>query len=367
MMTSLTANPLDGPVSPARFHASDWYLPFEPLPWLRGGHGQTLAGNYWRRKPFAVPFSAQAVEVDPADGSRVLCHCHWQAEEVRAGRLTIVLVHGLEGSSDSQYIRGITALAWNEGCNVIRMNMRNCGGTETWSPTLYHSGLSADVAAVLHHFVSLHGLQRVAVAGYSMGGNLVLKLAGELGEDVPKWLLAAVGVCPAADLAPSADALHDPSNRMYEWHFLRNLIRRFRRKVELYPALYSMDGLGPIRTIREFDDRITAHYSGFTGADDYYHRAAAARVVSRIAIPTLVVHAQDDPFIRLTDVTRDAMASNRAISLVETQHGGHCAFLQKVPRTQEARFPILPPASRHWAEAMLVRFLMTTAGHADGS
>src|SRR5580698_8079471 len=159
-MASLTANRVDEHISSLRHPNPNWFIPFEPLPWLRGGHAQTLAGNYWRRKPFALAFEPHAVEVDPSDGSRVLCHCHWQPEPVRAGRLTILLVHGLEGSSHSQYIRGITALAWNAGCNVIRMNMRDGGGTDTWSPTLYHSGLSGDVDAVLHHFVNLHGLER---------------------------------------------------------------------------------------------------------------------------------------------------------------------------------------------------------------
>ena len=365
-MASLTADPPDGRVLSSQYSNSDWFIPFEPLPWLRGSHAQTLAGNYWRRKPFALTFEPEAVEVDPSDGSRVLCHCHWQPEQVRAHRLTVLLVHGLEGSSNSQYIRGITALAWDAGCNVIRMNMRNCGGTDTWSPTLYHSGLSADVGAVLHHFVKLHNLRRVAIVGYSMGGNLVLKLAGELADQAPEWLLAAVGVSPAVDLAASADALHDRSNRMYERHFLKNLKRRFRRKVELFPEIYSADGAASIRTIREFDHRITAPYSGFTGADDYYYRAASARVVSRIAIPTLVIHAIDDPFIRMTPLTRGMLAINPAVALIETQHGGHCAFLTRTISAPQPDFQFVPRDCRHWAEATLIRFLMATAGHADG-
>jgi len=347
----------------------DWLTSFEPIRLLRGGHVQTLAGNYWRRPLFLLPFESQAVEVDPVDGSRVLCHCHWQPETVRADRLTILLVHGLEGSSDSRYIKGITMRAWEAGCNVVRMNMRNCGGTDTWTPTLYHSGLSADVHAVLHFFVSLYGLRRVAMAGYSMGGNLVLKLAGELADQPPAWLLAAVGVSPAADLAASADALHEPANRMYEWHFLRNLMKRFQRKAELFPEIYSMHGIGPVRSVREFDDRITARYSGFTGADDYYFRASAARVVDRISIPTLVLHALDDPFIRMMPQTREALTVNPATTLVETAHGGHCAFLAKKAAPTEL-IPEAPVAtvedSRHWAEETLVRFLLAHAGHPRG-
>ena len=358
--------PFDEQVSSANQSTPDWFTSFEPFPLLRGGHAQTLAGNYWQRPAFAIPFEAQAVEVDSENDSRVLCHCHWQPQSVRADRLTILLVHGLEGSSDSRYMRGITMRAWEAGCNVIRMNMRNCGGTETWTSTLYHSGLSADVSAVLHHFVDMHDLRRVAMAGYSMGGNLVLKLAGELADQAPKWLLAAVGVSPAIDLAASADALHEPSNRMYEWHFLRNLMRRFHRKIELFPEIYTTDGVGPVRTIREFDDRITARYSGFSGADDYYFRASSARVVSQIAIPTLILHALDDPFIRIMPETRQLLTANPAINFVETRNGGHCAFLAKTTRTQAADPHSSSQNNRHWAEGTLVRFLLATAGHANG-
>lgn len=335
---------------------ADWFSPFEPISLFRGSHAQTLAGNYWPRPLFNMLADAEEVLVDASDGSRVLCHSHWQPEGIRASRLTILLVHGLEGSSDSQYIQGITTRAWNKGCNVIRMNMRNCGGTDMWTPTLYHSGLSEDVNVVLHHFAQKYQLARMAMVGYSMGGNLVLKLAGELGEQVPRWLVASVGVSPAADLAASADALHEPANRMYEQHFLRNLMRRFKRKASLFPEVYSTHRVGPIRSVREFDDRITAHYSGFASADDYYYRASAARVVSRISIPTFVLHANDDPFIRLTKETTSLLIRNPHIDFVETQQGGHCAFLAKTKR--------LPGdagrTDRHWAEATLIRYLLAT-------
>ncbi|MFP5204778.1 MAG: YheT family hydrolase [Acidobacteriota bacterium] len=282
--------------------------------------------------------------MDAADGSRVLCHSSWQPEAVRAQRLTAVLVHGLEGSSDSRYMRGIAARAWAAGMNVVRMNMRNCGGSESLTPTLYHSGRSPDVAAVVQHYTMRHGLRRVALVGYSMGGNLVLKLAGEWEQRLP--LCAVATVCPVIDLAPSADALHEPANRAYEWHFLRGLMRRIRRKAELFPGRYKLDGLGPIRSIREFDDKIVAPNCGFQNADDYYFRAASARVVDRIAVPALVVSAQDDPFIRLYPETRARLKANAHVDFVETRHGGHCAFLGR-DRGDDI----------HWAEAVIVRYL----------
>src|ERR1700742_2291304 len=140
-------------------------------------------------------------------------------------------------------------------------------------------------------------------------------------------LRAVVGVSPAMDLVVSADALHNLSNRVYEWKFLIGLRRRFRRKAELFPQTYSTNGLERIATLRQFDDQITARYSGFTGADDYYYRASSARVASQISVPTLVLHALDDPFIRMLPSTRDALLSNPRVRLIETAHGGHCAFL----------------------------------------
>jgi predicted alpha/beta-fold hydrolase len=342
---------------------ADWLTPFEPIPLLSGGHVQTLVGNYWLRPALAIPVEAETVEVDAADGSRVLCHGHWQPEAIRSSRLTILLVHGLESSSGSPAILGLTAKAWNAGCNVVRMNMRNCGGTDAWTPTLCHAGMSADVDAVLRHFVQKFGLERVAMAGYSMGGNLVLKLAGELADQAPAWLRAAVAVSPPADLAPSVAAAHEPTNRLYEWYFLSNLIRRFRRKASLFPDAYSTQGIGSIRSIRDFDERITAPYGGFEGADDYYFRASSGKVVDRIAIPTLVLHALDDPFIRLTAETRETLGRNSSIEYVESQCGGHCGFLTTPfggQDTSEYR-------DLHWAESTLIRFLTVTAGHSDGN
>ncbi|MGB7546590.1 MAG: alpha/beta fold hydrolase [Terracidiphilus sp.] len=331
-----------------------WLTVFEPRRGLSNGHLQTIVGNYLPRPPFLLPSVAETVEVDPADGSRVLCHCDWQTEAVRAARLTVVLVHGLEGSSDSRYIQGIAARAWEAGCNVVRMNMRNCGDTDGLTSTLYHSGLSGDVGAVVSHYTGLHGLRQVALAGYSMGGNLVLKLAGEWGSRAP--LCAVAAVCPAIDLAAGSDALHELVNRPYEWHFLRGLMRRFHRKAAFFPALYDAASVGPVRSLREFDDKIVARYCGFRDADDYYYRAAGARVVDRIAVPTLILRALDDPFIRVTPETHAALVANPHIALVETAHGGHCAYLSSDPGNEI-----------HWAEATVMRFLLQAAGEDDGS
>ena len=330
---------------------------FQPRRFLTNGHLQTIAGNYLSRINSLREPEDQLVEVSPATSnqiaSQVLCKCHWQAEEVRATRPTVIIVHGLEGSSNSQYVVGNSNKLWRAGCNIVRMNMRNCGSTEALSPTLYHSGLSGDVLTVMNYFVTKYGLRSISLIGYSMGGNLVLKLAGELGATAPAVLHSVIGVSPAVDLGPSADALHAPLNRLYELKFLYHLLRRFRRKAVLFPRAYDRNRATGIQSLRQFDDRITALYSGFASADDYYYRAAAARVIDRITVPTLILHALDDPFIRLTAETREKIKANPNITLIESVHGGHCAFL--------AEPDVANDYDGYWAEHTLLRFLLAHA------
>ena len=340
-----------------RLATDTWLRDFVPRKGARNGDAQTLLAAFIpRRVQLPAPETA-IVTVDEATESRLLCHCNWQPEEVRGSRMTMLLVHGLEGSSQSQYMLGNAGKAWRAGWNVIRMNMRNCGGTESLSPTLYHSGLSGDVLAVASHFAAQKGLQQMAWVGYSMGGNLVLKAAGEFGNSAPEWLRAVVGVAPVVDLAPSADALHDRRNRLYEWNFLRNMLRRYRRKAALFPGKFSLANCKRVHSIRDYDEYIVSPNSGFLGADDYYHRASCARVIDRIALPTLILHALDDPFIRLLPETRTEILANPHIAFVETKHGGHCGYLADASAADDG----------YWAESTLHRFIEFAALHANGA
>ena len=331
--------------------------PFIPRRFLQNGHLQTIIGNFLPRPNHLQVPTAELVEVSPPSpsqiASKVLCHCHWQPAKLRSKRMTVILLHGLEGSSSSQYVIGNANKLWLAGMNVIRMNMRNCGSTEALSPTLYHSGLSGDVHAVMQFFLIRERLESISLVGYSMGGNLVLKLVGELGPKAPVALRCAIGVSPAIDLAPSADALHRPANRIYEHRFLSALLKRFRRKTVLFPQGFDPQLADGIHSLREFDDRITALYSGFSGADDYYYRAAAARVVDRIAIPTLILHSLDDPFVHLTPETRAKIHHNPQIRLIEPSHGGHCAFLATPDRARND--------DGYWAESTLLHFIQQFA------
>jgi predicted alpha/beta-fold hydrolase len=327
---------------------------FTPRRGLRGGHVQTVASFLIQRHIHVPAPEERLIEVAP--GIQVLCHCHWQAD--RASALTIIIVHGLEGSSESQYMLGITEKALAVGMNVIRYNQRNCGGTDALAPVLYHSGLSQDVAAVAREIITRDGVSRIALVGFSMGGNIVLKLAGEWGSEAPPEFRAVAACCPAIDLAVSADTLHHRSNRIYETYFLWALRRRMSHKARLFPGHFNPSRLRGIRSLREFDDRITAYYCGFTGVDDYYDRASATHVIDRIAVPTLVLYAANDPFIRITPETRQKMSSNPNISFVETADGGHCAFIgvpsgpARVRDGHDGRYN-----DGYWAEHEIVNFL----------
>ena len=295
--------------------------------------------------------------IEVAPGVQVLCHCHWQADRARA--LTVIIVHGLEGSSTSQYMLGVTEKALAAGMNVIRYNQRNCGGTDALAPVLYHSGLSNDVAAVAREVIARDNVSRLALVGFSMGGNIVLKLAGEWGVQAPPQFRAVAVCCPAIDLATSADTLHEPANRIYEKYFLWALHRRMLQKARHFPGHFDVSRLRAIRSLREFDDKVTAYYCGFTGVDDYYDRASAAHVVERIAVPVLLLHAANDPFIRITPETRRKISANPNITFVETEDGGHCAFIGSPVRSSagvgngnDSRYD-----DGYWAEHEIVNFL----------
>jgi len=316
---------------------------FRPHRWFRGGHAQTLASFFLARQIDLPPAEQRLIEVEP--GIAVLCHCHWQKDR-RA--LTLIVVHGLEGSSESQYMLGIARNGLAAGMNVVRMNQRNCGGMDHCAPTLYNSSRSPDVEAVARNLVERDGVPGFVLIGFSMGGNLVLKLAGEWGSEGPAEFRGVAAVCPAVNLAAGADALHEPANRVYEYYFLLQLFRRFRRKVRLFPGSFDASRLRGVKTLRDFDDRVTAYYCGFAGADDYYDRAAAAHVIDRIARPTLVIHAANDPFIRILPGARQALLSNPNIVYIETEDGGHCAFVGE--RDGDAAH------DGRWAEREVVEF-----------
>lgn len=302
----------------------------------------TIAAAFWRRKfPYLKASSSRLFETEP--GTKVRADCHWQ--EAPREHPTLLLLHGLEGSSDSGYMLGTADKAFQAGFNVLRVNQRNCGGTEELTPTLYNSGLSCDMRAVVGELIERDGLPEVFAVGFSMGGNLVLKMAGEWRESAPRELRAVIGICPSCDLGACADAIGELRNRIYERHFVRRLKRRMIDKAKLFPEKYPLNGLAKIRSVREFDDAITAKFCGFRDADDYYTRSSALSLLAEIRVPTLILAAQDDPMIPFRSLDAEKLAANPRITVEAPRYGGHCAFIA-TKRIGE----------RFWAEARIVEF-----------
>src|SRR5829696_8770690 len=239
-----------------------------------------------RKRPLAALPVPERRFFDVAPDARVLAHCNWQPD--RNAAPTVLALHGLEGSSEAHYMRGLAAKAFEAGLNVVRLNQRNCGGTEHLSRGLYHSGLTADPLFVLKELRDRDGLTRFGVAGYSLGGNITMKLAGELADREMPEVKAFAAVSPVIELDACMQSIERRENRIYEWNFCRNLQRRMRRKARTFPEVFDLSGLWKIWSIRAFDDRYTAPHHGYDGANDYYHRASAMRVIDRVARPALI-------------------------------------------------------------------------------
>jgi predicted alpha/beta-fold hydrolase len=273
----------------------------------------------------------------------VLAHCYWQPE--RHTRPTILALHGLEGSSSAHYMRGVADKALRAGFNAVLLNQRNCGGTEHLGPGLYHSGLMEDAAFVIRELARTDSLDRVVAAGYSLGGNLALRLAGTESPRTLPTLKAVCAISPVMELESCVRALERRSNFVYQWNFVRNLKNRMRRKAGCFPDRFDLAHLRGIRSVRQFDAVYTAPCFGFASAEDYYHRAAALRVIDKIEIPALIITAADDPFVPAESFRHPSVTANPNLTVVITDHGGHCGFLADAG-TDDG----------YWAETQIVEF-----------
>jgi hypothetical protein len=317
---------------------------FVPRASLQNGHAMTLYG--WGN-PRYFPLLPAPVRryFDVAHATRVVADCHWQVKPWTCP--TIVLLHGLNGSSHAHYMRGIAAKAFARGLNAVRLNQRNCGDTEHLADGLFHSGLTGDVAQVLNQLINVDGLATIAVAGYSLGGNLALKLAGEYGDNAPAALLGVAAVSPIIEIEECTRSLERKENVVYEWNFMRDLKRRIRRKHQLQPGHFDLSRLDSVKTVRQFDATYTAPYFGFRSAEDYYYRASALRVIDRIKVPTLIISAEDDPFVPAPPFRDARLIGNPHIDLRLCAHGGHCGFIGDRTGTDDG----------YWAEGQILDFV----------
>jgi predicted alpha/beta-fold hydrolase len=326
--------------------------PFVPHHTFKHGDLQTLSAFFWpgRFHPRDLTGDEERLfQIEP--GSQVLARCRWQVQPAK--HATLLIWHGMEGSTSSAYMLTTANKAWDAGFNVLRVNVRNCGNTEHLTPTLYHAGLTSDLRAVIDELIHRDGLDRLFVAGFSLGGNLVLKMAGEFADAAPPELKAVCAVSPSVDLRASTKLMARPRNWIYNQTFLRRLKTRIRTKARLYPNLYDVTGLDQIRSIEQFDNRFVAQAFSFANAEDYYAKASSLPLIGRIRVPTLIIHAQDDPFIPFKPLRDHSIASNPYVLLLAPERGGHVAFVAAASKDED----------RFWAENRLVEFCRRLTEH----
>ena len=331
--------------------------PFRVHSLFSSGHAQTLGAYAWPRRYRFQRFSnideSRLFEVEPE--IRVLAHCRWQPDPTK--KPTIILWHGIEGSTASVYMLSTADKAFRAGYNVLRVNFRNCGGTEHLTPTFYHGGLSGDLRAIIEELITHDKLPRIYLVGFSLGGNVVLKLGGEYGNDPPPQVYALCAISPSVDLAASTRLIQQKKNWVYHGNFVRNLKRKVRTKYKLFPNRFDLAKLSLVRTIRDFDEHFTATSGGFENADDYYSRCSSARFVEQVRLPTLIVHSQDDPFIPFEPLRQKAFAENPYLLLLQTERGGHVAFIGSRTNGED----------RFWAENRAIEFCNLVEQHLTGS
>jgi predicted alpha/beta-fold hydrolase len=324
------------------------YPAYRPL--LRNGDLQSIIARYWPTPFLEGQWLCEEKYFQTSPDVKVLAHLDTRPDGKPNG--TIVAVHGLTASSQAPYMLHLAQAALEAGMSVVRLNVRNCGGTEHLAPTLYHSGLTED----LHSVVEQLAPRPLVLAGFSMGGNMVLKAAGEWGGQPPSHVKGVCGVSVPIRLGECSRHLGTSRNRFYELRFLRELRRMVRLKQRIMPERFS--SLLPDRagSIYEFDDQVTAPAFGFRDADDYYDQSSSFRFLGHIRVPALLIQAEDDPFIPFQVFDDPVFTQNPFLQLVALQHGGHVGFLAK-------------QAPRFWAQHLVARFAkeLLNAGQPDMS
>jgi predicted alpha/beta-fold hydrolase len=295
-------------------------LPFDPL--FRNSHLQTVIAHFWPRPDVSAefPIARRLIRTEP--DVQVLLLSQRPRGEAKG---EIVLVHGLEGSADAIYMRSLSAAALRAGFAAHRLNLRTCGGTESLCHTLYHAGLTSDLLAVLRELRS-EGRDPAMLVGFSLGGNVVLKLAGELGEAAPELIRGVAAVSTPLDLAACARRMAELDNWLYEIRFVRRMRERL-----IATGRYTPRDFHGLSTVQLLDDRITAPSFGLGDAANYYRTQSSIGYLARIRVPALLIQAKDDNFIPFGIYESDTLRANPQIQLIATECGGHLGFLGRAP------------------------------------
>jgi predicted alpha/beta-fold hydrolase len=319
--------------------------------WSAGGHRQTLLG-YWSRHHLRWDAPAEDLVVEAGEDVRLLARVTW-GNGPREAAPALVVVHGLGGCDAAGYAVATGQLARARGWHVVRMNMRGAGDAEALCPRLYNAGLDGDVLAVLA-MVSKE-TPSVTVVGFSLGANLALLALTRGGDRLPASVAGVAAVSPPLDLAACADAIDRPANRLYQSYFVRSLKAAYRRRQRLRPDLYEAGRERGVRSIREYDDAITAPYGGYASADEYYRASSAGPLLGALARPALLLAAVDDPMVPAESVARWPLPASGLVRREMTATGGHVGFV--APTCAPGRF---------WAAERVLAFLADAAATATG-
>jgi predicted alpha/beta-fold hydrolase len=308
-------------------------VPFDPL--FRNPHLQTIAANYWKRPDDGARFPIESRLYRTEPDVQVLVQSQYPEGEAAGA---IVMVHGLEGSGESGYIRSLSSAALHAGFAAHRFHMRTCGGTERHCGTLYHAGLTSDLLAVLREFHAA-GRPPAFLVGFSLGGNVVLKLAGEMGEAALPFVRGVCAVSAPLDLAACARSIAEPRNRIYQTRFVRRMRARM-----CATGRYTVHDFAGLRSVMEIDDRITAPSFGFGDAANYYRSQSSIGFLDGLRVPALLIQAKDDGFVPFQIFDSDAVRSNPRVQLIAPDHGGHLGFLGRKPH-------------RFWADETIMNWI----------
>ncbi|PSQ70369.1 MAG: alpha/beta hydrolase [Bacteroidetes bacterium QH_1_64_81] len=314
---------------------------YTPPPLLDGGHRQTLYASLFRRVQFAYDCRER---IDTPDDD--FLDLDWAWADAREAHRVAILTHGLEGSADRKYMRGMAQAFVRRGWDVCALNLRGCSGETNRQAVTYHSGKTDDLALVVDHVLDV-GYASVALVGFSLGGNLTLKYLGERGAQVDDRIRGAVALSAPVELDASADRIDRWSNWHYIQYFLRSLRQKMRVKAEQHPDRVSTEALRTITTLRGFDDAYTAPLHGFRDADDYYRRASSKPVLSKIAVPTLLLNAANDPFLPPACYPYSIARNHARLTLEVPESGGHGGFVA------------FNDAGTYWSEHRTTSFLQS--------
>jgi predicted alpha/beta-fold hydrolase len=300
-------------------------LTYTPAWWVPGAHLQTLWGKFFRRVP-VVPTRLERWETP--DGDEVEVH-RLDASHDALDAPRLVVLHGLEGTIGSHYLQGILSQAQVRGWAADVLIFRGCGSRMNRTRRMYHSGETTDVDFVVRNLIAQRPDQTIVVAGFSLGGNVLLKWLGEQGEALPGQVVGAAAVSVPYDLERGARHIERGFSSVYTRHFLRTLKRKATAKLDGHPGAFDADAMHRSTTLFEFDDAVTAPLHGFAGAHDYYSRSSSRHFLLGIRRPTLLLSSFDDPFLP-PDVLHDVALvaqSNAAITAEFHELGGHVGFV----------------------------------------